>query len=72
MSQQMPSHTVHIYCRDTLAITLHILYNQTTINTMPMLNWGITYAAVRLGVELANGEVWFDDVAFGYQKLGCL
>jgi hypothetical protein len=41
-------------------------------NTTPILNWGPQYDAVRIGWELGGGEIWFDDVAFGYSRLGCL
>ncbi|HEY3592981.1 MAG TPA: hypothetical protein VGL13_03880 [Polyangiaceae bacterium] len=41
-------------------------------NTSPILNWAPSYDAVRLGWELSGAEVWFDDVAFGYDRLGCL
>jgi hypothetical protein len=41
-------------------------------NSMPIANWAPPYDAVRLGWELGNGEIWFDDVAFAYQRIGCL
>jgi hypothetical protein len=35
-------------------------------------NWSPTYAAFRLGWELNPGtEIWYDDVALGYSRIGC-
>jgi len=41
-------------------------------NAMPMPLWAPPYEAIRLGWELGGGEVWFDDVAFGHERIGCL
>ena len=41
----------------------------------PMSNWSPTYAAFRLGWELSsgddNGDIFYDDVALGHERLGC-
>lgn len=35
-------------------------------------NWSPTYAAFRLGWELnAGSDIWYDDVALGYSRIGC-
>jgi hypothetical protein len=41
-------------------------------NTTPLTNWSPTYAAVRFGWELNGAEIWYDDVALGYTRIGCL
>jgi len=38
----------------------------------PVTGWSPTYAAFRLGWELnASSDIWYDDVALGYSKIGC-
>jgi hypothetical protein len=43
-------------------------------NSTPILNWAPDYEAIRFGWELngSGGEIWFDDVALGYTRIGCL
>jgi hypothetical protein len=33
--------------------------------------WSPTYAAFRIGWELGEGEIWFDDVALGHSPIAC-
>ena len=40
-------------------------------NTTPRSNWSPTYAAFRIGWELAGGEIWFDDVALDHVPVPC-
>jgi hypothetical protein len=40
-------------------------------NTTPMTGWSPTYAAFRIGWELGNGEVWYDDVALDHVPIAC-
>jgi hypothetical protein len=40
-------------------------------NTTPMTGWSPTYAAFRIGWELGNGEVWYDDVALDHIPIPC-
>ncbi len=38
----------------------------------PRTNWSPTYKSFRLGWELNAGtEIWFDDVALSYSRIGC-
>jgi hypothetical protein len=56
-----------------LHVTHWVAPNQTNgNNNTPILNWAPSYDAVRLGWELGGAEIWFDDVAFAYQRIGCL
>jgi len=42
-------------------------------NSTPITNWAPDYQAIRFGWELGgNGDIWFDDVALGYTRIGCL
>jgi hypothetical protein len=41
-------------------------------NTTPLTNWSANYAAIRFGWELNGAEIWYDDVAIGYGRLGCV
>jgi hypothetical protein len=41
----------------------------------PLTNWAPDYQAIRFGWELnsmTGEEIWFDDVALGYTRIGCL
>ncbi len=40
-------------------------------NTSPKTGWSPTYAAFRIGWELGEGEIWFDDVALGHAPIAC-
>jgi len=39
--------------------------------TVAKTNWAPTYAAFRIGWELGDGEIWFDDVALGHAPIPC-
>jgi hypothetical protein len=41
-------------------------------NSSPIPNWSPVYEAIRFGMELAQGEIWYDDIALGYARIGCL
>ena len=40
-------------------------------NPTPKTGWSPTYAAFRIGWELGNGEVWYDDVALDHVPIAC-
>jgi hypothetical protein len=40
-------------------------------NNTPKTGWSPTYAAFRIGWELGDGEIWFDDVALGHAPIAC-
>lgn len=40
-------------------------------NSTPKTGWSPTYAAFRIGWELGNGEVWYDDVALDHVPIAC-
>ena len=40
-------------------------------NNTPKTGWSPTYAAFRIGWELGEGEIWFDDVALGHAPIAC-
>jgi hypothetical protein len=39
--------------------------------TVPKSNWAPTYASFRIGWELGDGEIWFDDVALSHAPIPC-
>jgi len=39
--------------------------------TVPKSNWAPTYASFRIGWELGDGEIWFDDVALSHSPIPC-
>jgi hypothetical protein len=40
-------------------------------NNTPKTGWSPTYAAFRIGWELGEGEIWFDDVALDHAPIAC-
>jgi hypothetical protein len=40
-------------------------------NSTPKTGWSPTYAAFRIGWELGEGEIWYDDVALGHSPIPC-
>jgi hypothetical protein len=40
-------------------------------NNTPKTGWSPTYAAFRIGWELGDGEIWFDDVALDHSPIAC-
>jgi hypothetical protein len=40
-------------------------------NNTPKTGWSPTYAAFRIGWELGDGEIWFDDVALDHAPIAC-
>ena len=40
-------------------------------NNTPKTGWSPTYAAFRIGWELGDGEIWFDDVALDHSPIPC-
>lgn len=40
-------------------------------NNTPKTGWSPTYAAFRIGWELGEGEIWFDDVALDHSPIAC-
>ena len=39
--------------------------------TVPKSNWAPSYASFRIGWELGDGEIWFDDVALSHSPIPC-
>ena len=39
--------------------------------TVAKTNWAPTYASFRIGWELGDGEIWFDDVALSHSPIAC-
>ena len=39
--------------------------------TTPKTNWAPAYASFRIGWELGDGEIWFDDVALSHSPIPC-
>jgi hypothetical protein len=40
-------------------------------NNTPKTAWSPTYAAFRIGWELGEGEIWFDDVVLDHSSIAC-
>jgi hypothetical protein len=40
-------------------------------NNTPKTGWSPMYAAFRIGWELGDGEIWFDDVALAHAPIAC-
>jgi hypothetical protein len=40
-------------------------------NNTAKSGWSPTYAAFRIGWELSDGEIWFDDVALDHSPIAC-
>jgi hypothetical protein len=57
-----------------LHVTDWVSVNGKGNNTTPIPSWAPDYQAVRFGWELNADadEIWFDDVALGYARIGCL
>jgi hypothetical protein len=60
---------------DNTARETRVWLNSTELPDLHVTNWSVpSYDAVRFGWELNAGtsDIWYDDVALGYTRIGCL
>ena len=56
----------------SISTTTWVAANQADgSTTTPKTNWAPNYAAFRIGWELGDGEIWFDDVALSHSPIPC-
>jgi hypothetical protein len=55
----------------SISTTNWVAANSANGGTTPKSGWSPTYAAFRIGWELAGGEIWFDDVALDHVPVAC-
>lgn len=60
---------------DNTARETRVWLNSTELTDLHVTNWSLPgYDAIRFGWELNAGtsEIWYDDIALGYARIGCL